>query len=115
MEMEAWSETEGQSLVDKRHSHKVSGGMFHLLTSLTEMQASTMNFRSAFCRNTAQWFGVGENCETKQHVWHRKSLRHCSQRYGKLKAQYRESETATSLHQSLDSPAAHKMPKVLTD
>lgn len=64
-------------------------------------------------RNTAQWFGVGENCETKQHVWHRKSLRHCSQRYGKLKAQYRESETATSLHQSLDSPAAHKMPKIV--
>uniref|UniRef100_A0A8C4HZU5 Inactive rhomboid protein n=1 Tax=Dicentrarchus labrax TaxID=13489 RepID=A0A8C4HZU5_DICLA len=64
-------------------------------------------------RNTAQWFGVGENCETKQQVWHRKSLRHCSQRYGKLKAQYREPETATSIDQGLDSPATHKMPKIV--
>lgn len=64
-------------------------------------------------RNTAQWFGVGEDCETKQQVWHRKSLHHCSQRYGKLKAQYRESETATSIDQSLESPATHKMPKIV--
>ncbi|KAM6939692.1 inactive rhomboid protein 2-like [Xenentodon cancila] len=64
-------------------------------------------------KNTAQWFGVGEDCETKQQVWHRKSLRHCSQRYGKLKPQYREPETATSMDQSLDSPAAHRMPKIV--
>uniref|UniRef100_A0A672Z296 Inactive rhomboid protein n=1 Tax=Sphaeramia orbicularis TaxID=375764 RepID=A0A672Z296_9TELE len=65
-------------------------------------------------RNTAQWFGVGEDCETKQQVWHRKSLRHCSQRYGKLKAQYREPETATTTtDQSLDSPATHRMPKIV--
>ncbi|XP_054459647.1 inactive rhomboid protein 2-like [Anoplopoma fimbria] len=64
-------------------------------------------------RNTAQWFGVGEDCETKQQVWHRKSLRHCSQRYGKLKAQYREPDTATSMDQGLDSPAAHRMPKIV--
>uniref|UniRef100_A0A674PLQ6 Inactive rhomboid protein n=1 Tax=Takifugu rubripes TaxID=31033 RepID=A0A674PLQ6_TAKRU len=41
-------------------------------------------------RGTAQWFGVGEDGESKQQVWHRKSLRHCSQRYGRLKAQYRD-------------------------
>uniref|UniRef100_A0AAQ6AC22 Inactive rhomboid protein n=1 Tax=Amphiprion ocellaris TaxID=80972 RepID=A0AAQ6AC22_AMPOC len=64
-------------------------------------------------RNTAQWFGVGEDCETKQQVWHRKSLRHCSQRYGKLKAQYREPETTTSIDQNLDSPATHRMPKIV--
>ncbi|KAK5926446.1 hypothetical protein CgunFtcFv8_022018 [Champsocephalus gunnari] len=64
-------------------------------------------------RNTAQWFGVGEDCETKQQVWHRKSLRHCSQRYGKLKVQYREPDTATSFDQGLESPAAHKMPKIV--
>ncbi|XP_060939555.1 inactive rhomboid protein 2-like [Limanda limanda] len=64
-------------------------------------------------RNTATWFGVGEDCETKQQVWHRKSLRHCSQRYGKLKAQYREPDTATSFDQGLDSPATHKMPKIV--
>ncbi|KAK2816828.1 hypothetical protein Q5P01_025019 [Channa striata] len=64
-------------------------------------------------RNTAQWFGVAEDSETKQQVWHRKSLRHCSQRYGKLKAQYREPETATSIDQSLDSPATHRLPKIV--
>lgn len=67
-------------------------------------------------RNTAQWFGVGENCETKQQVWHRKSLRHCSQRYGRLKAQYRESETAMSVDQGPESPpahTAHKMKKIV--
>lgn len=65
-------------------------------------------------RNTAQWFGVGEDCETKQQVWHRKSLRHCSQRYGKLKAQYREPETATTTtDQSLESPGTHRMPKIV--
>lgn len=67
-------------------------------------------------RNTAQWFGVGENCETKQQVWHRKSLRHCSQRYGRLKAQYRESETAMSVDQGPESPPAHtarKMKKIV--
>uniref|UniRef100_A0A3B4WZL2 Inactive rhomboid protein n=1 Tax=Seriola lalandi dorsalis TaxID=1841481 RepID=A0A3B4WZL2_SERLL len=64
-------------------------------------------------RNTAQWFGVGEDCETKQQVWQRKSLRHCSQRYGKLKAQYREPDTATSIDQGPDSPATHKMPKIV--
>lgn len=67
-------------------------------------------------RNTAQWFGVGENCETKQQVWHRKSLRHCSQRYGRLKAQYRESETATSVDLGPESPSPHtsqKMKKIV--
>lgn len=64
-------------------------------------------------RNTATWFGVGEDCETKQQVWHRKSLRHCSQRYGKLKAQYREPDTVTSIDQGPDSPATQKMPKIV--
>uniref|UniRef100_A0A3Q2QPQ0 Inactive rhomboid protein n=1 Tax=Fundulus heteroclitus TaxID=8078 RepID=A0A3Q2QPQ0_FUNHE len=60
--------------------------------------------------NAADWFGVGEDCETKQQLWHRKSLRHCSQRYGKLKAQYREPETASTLDQNPDSPASNKLP-----
>uniref|UniRef100_A0A3B3DAB0 Inactive rhomboid protein n=1 Tax=Oryzias melastigma TaxID=30732 RepID=A0A3B3DAB0_ORYME len=65
------------------------------------------------CRNTADWFGVGEDCETQQQVWHRKSIRHFSQRYGKLKPQYREAETATSADLSLDSPGAHRFPKIV--
>ncbi|KAG9277450.1 inactive rhomboid protein 2 [Astyanax mexicanus] len=65
-------------------------------------------------RSTAQWFGVGSDCESKQQVWHRKSLRHCSQRYGRLKAQYRESHEAASVdQQALDSPGAFRMPKIV--
>ncbi|XP_077426115.1 inactive rhomboid protein 2-like isoform X2 [Vanacampus margaritifer] len=64
-------------------------------------------------KNTAQWFGVGEDCESKQQVWHRKSLRHCSQRYGKLKPQFREPDTATGIEQSLESPAPPRMPKIV--
>ncbi|KAJ0033842.1 hypothetical protein NQD34_000949 [Periophthalmus magnuspinnatus] len=64
-------------------------------------------------RNTAQWFGVGENCESKQQAWHRKSLRHCSQRYGKLKPEYRESEACTSVEQGPESPTTHKMKKIV--
>uniref|UniRef100_A0A8C7CLU1 Inactive rhomboid protein n=1 Tax=Oncorhynchus kisutch TaxID=8019 RepID=A0A8C7CLU1_ONCKI len=76
--------------------------------------------RAAFHRQTslsqsipAGWFGVGEDCETKQQLWQRKSLRHCSQRYGKLKAQYREPELPISMDQGLDSPAANKIPKIV--
>ncbi|XP_061583065.1 inactive rhomboid protein 2-like isoform X2 [Cololabis saira] len=67
-------------------------------------------------KNTAQWFGVGEDCETKQQVWQRKSLRHCSQRYGKLKPQFREPDAAVAAanaDQGLDSPGAHRMPKIV--
>ncbi|KAM7008807.1 inactive rhomboid protein 2-like [Tautogolabrus adspersus] len=64
-------------------------------------------------RNTATWFGVGEDCETKQQLWHRKSMRHCSQRYGKLKAQYREPDTSTSVDQGPESPATQRMPKIV--
>lgn len=65
-------------------------------------------------RNTEKWFGVGDDSESQQQVWHRRSLRHCSQRFGKLKVQYREPDTASSFEQTLDSPATHKMPKVPT-
>ncbi|XP_052467169.1 inactive rhomboid protein 1 [Carassius gibelio] len=35
-------------------------------------------------RGTADWFGVSNDVDTTQ-KWQRKSLRHCTQRYGKLK------------------------------
>uniref|UniRef100_A0A673JPH9 Inactive rhomboid protein n=1 Tax=Sinocyclocheilus rhinocerous TaxID=307959 RepID=A0A673JPH9_9TELE len=53
---------------------------------------------------TAQWFGVGSDSESKQQEWHRKSLRHCSQRYGKLKPQYCEQNEAASLDYGPESP-----------
>ncbi|XP_023675751.1 inactive rhomboid protein 2 [Paramormyrops kingsleyae] len=63
-------------------------------------------------RGTAQWFGVGDDCESKHMQWRRKSMQHCSQRYGRLKAQYREQE-APSLDQGLESPGAYRMPKIV--
>ncbi|XP_028674863.1 inactive rhomboid protein 2-like [Erpetoichthys calabaricus] len=67
-------------------------------------------------RGTAQWFGVSTECEDKQQEWHRKSLRHCSQRYGPLKAQYRETELPSQDGQSfqaLESPVPSRMPKIV--
>ncbi|XP_017716215.1 PREDICTED: inactive rhomboid protein 1 isoform X1 [Rhinopithecus bieti] len=37
-------------------------------------------------RGTADWFGVSKDSDST-HKWQRKSIRHCSQRYGKLKPQ----------------------------
>lgn len=44
--------------------------------------------RPVFCgvRGTADWFGVSKDGDATQ-KWQRKSLRHCSLRYGKLKPQ----------------------------
>nr|XP_033819476.1 inactive rhomboid protein 1 isoform X7 [Geotrypetes seraphini] len=39
-----------------------------------------------FFRGTADWFGVSKETDATQ-KWQRKSIRHCSQRYGKLKPQ----------------------------
>ncbi|TRZ00369.1 hypothetical protein DNTS_016286, partial [Danionella cerebrum] len=64
-------------------------------------------------RGTAQWFGVGSDSESRQQEWQRKSLRHCSQRYGKLKAQYCEQNEEASLDDVLDSPAAPRLPKIV--
>lgn len=40
----------------------------------------------AVFRGTADWFGVSKDGDSTQR-WQRKSLRHCSLRYGKLKPQ----------------------------
>uniref|UniRef100_A0A3B3Q9M0 Inactive rhomboid protein n=1 Tax=Paramormyrops kingsleyae TaxID=1676925 RepID=A0A3B3Q9M0_9TELE len=37
-------------------------------------------------RGTADWFGISKDGDATQR-WHRKSIRHCSMRYGRLKAQ----------------------------
>lgn len=37
-------------------------------------------------RGTADWFGVSKDSDSTQ-KWQRKSIRHCSQRYGRLKPQ----------------------------
>lgn len=42
--------------------------------------------RPSHGRGTADWFGVSKDSDSTQ-KWQRKSIRHCSQRYGKLKPQ----------------------------
>ncbi|XP_035258766.1 inactive rhomboid protein 2-like [Anguilla anguilla] len=107
-----------------RPSLKKSGSLQQSTEAMSEdgMSTTAQERRAAFRRETslsqsirrgtAQWFGVGNGCETKQQEWHRKSLRHCSQRYGRLKAQYREHEPPSQDH-TLESPAPHSMPKIV--
>lgn len=54
-------------------------------------------------RGTADWFGVSKDGDATQ-KWQRKSLRHCSLRYGKLKPQViREMELPSQDNISLTS------------
>uniref|UniRef100_A0A8C0BVF2 Inactive rhomboid protein n=1 Tax=Buteo japonicus TaxID=224669 RepID=A0A8C0BVF2_9AVES len=73
--------------------------------------------RCAHCvsRGTAQWFGVSSDWEGKRQQWQRKSLQHCSMRYGKLKPAYRDMELPSQevpSFQGTESPKPAKMPKV---
>lgn len=54
-------------------------------------------------RGTADWFGVSKDSDATQ-KWQRKSMRHCSMRYGKLKPQViREMELPSQDNISLTS------------
>ncbi|KAG8129000.1 hypothetical protein E2320_015782 [Naja naja] len=64
----------------------------------------------------AQWFGVSNDWDGKQQNWQRKSLQHCSLRYGKLKPAYREIEVNSQevpSFQGTESPKPTKMPKIV--
>lgn len=66
-------------------------------------------------RGTAEWFGVSSDWEGKRQHWQRRSLQHCSMRYGKLKAAYRDMELPSQeapSFQGTESPKPAKMPKV---
>uniref|UniRef100_A0ACB8EKK8 Inactive rhomboid protein 2 n=1 Tax=Sphaerodactylus townsendi TaxID=933632 RepID=A0ACB8EKK8_9SAUR len=79
---------------------------FHRQTSLTH----------SIRKGTAQWFGVSNECDGKRQHWQRKSLQHCSLRYGKLKPAYREMELASQevpSFQGTESPKPGKMPKIV--
>ncbi|XP_066560379.1 inactive rhomboid protein 2 [Amia ocellicauda] len=101
------------SLSQQRSSDIEDGGGASAHRAAFQRQTS---ISQSIRRGTAQWFGVGGDCDTKQQEWQRKSLRHCSQRYGRLKAQYREAEMHSQdmpSFQGLDSPAPSKMPKIV--
>ncbi|XP_030638094.1 inactive rhomboid protein 2-like [Chanos chanos] len=105
-----------------RASQKKSVSLQQSSDALSDGGPSAGERRAAFRRQTslsqsirkgtAEWFGVGE-CDAKQQVWQRKSLRHCSQRLGKLKIQYRDMQEMPSVDQGPDSPATSKMPKIV--
>lgn len=66
-------------------------------------------------KGTAEWFGVSGDWEGKRQHWQRRSLQHCSMRYGKLKAAYRDMELPSQevpSFQGTESPKPAKMPKV---
>ncbi|EPQ10252.1 Inactive rhomboid protein 1 [Myotis brandtii] len=56
--------------------HEPRRPVLHRQTSITQ----------TIRRGTADWFGVSKDSDSTQ-KWQRKSIRHCSQRYGKLKPQ----------------------------
>ncbi|NWX49915.1 RHDF2 protein, partial [Steatornis caripensis] len=67
-------------------------------------------------KGTAQWFGVSSDWEGKRQQWQRKSLQHCSMRYGKLKPAYRDMEMPSQevpSFQGTESPKPAKMPKIV--
>ncbi|XP_069728547.1 inactive rhomboid protein 2 [Phaenicophaeus curvirostris] len=67
-------------------------------------------------KGTAQWFGVSGDWEGKRQQWQRKSLQHCSIRYGKLKPAYRDMELPSQevpSFQGTESPKPAKMPKIV--
>ncbi|KAG6931588.1 rhomboid 5 -like protein 2 [Chelydra serpentina] len=79
---------------------------FHRQTSLSQ----------SIRKGTAQWFGVSSDWEGKREHWQRKSRQHCSMRYGKLKAPYRDMELSSQevpSFQGTESPKPCKMPKIV--
>ncbi|XP_039357243.1 inactive rhomboid protein 2 [Mauremys reevesii] len=79
---------------------------FHRQTSLSQ----------SIRKGTAQWFGVSSDWEGKREHWQRKSRQHCSMRYGKLKAPYRDMELPSQevpSFQGTESPKPCKMPKIV--
>ncbi|XP_053516885.1 inactive rhomboid protein 2 isoform X1 [Artibeus jamaicensis] len=68
-------------------------------------------------KGTAQWFGVSGDWALERQHWQRRSLHHCSLRYGRLKPScQRELELPsqdTPSFQGTESPKSCKMPKIV--
>ncbi|KAM4663795.1 inactive rhomboid protein 2 [Discoglossus pictus] len=122
--------TEGER--DPKLTQPLTRPMYQKSVSLQEPQGhrtegSLRGERPAFRRQTslsqsirkgtAQWFGVSNDWEGKRQQWQRKSLHHCSQRYGKLKPQYQRDmelpSQETPSFQATESPATCRMPKIV--
>ncbi|KAF3817223.1 hypothetical protein GH733_011623 [Mirounga leonina] len=68
-------------------------------------------------KGTAQWFGVSGDWELKRQHWQRRTLHHCSVRYGPLKASCQRDLELPSQEvpsfQGTESPKPCKMPKIV--
>ncbi|XP_059763732.1 inactive rhomboid protein 2 isoform X2 [Balaenoptera ricei] len=68
-------------------------------------------------KGAAQWFGVSGDWELKRQHWQRRSLHHCSVRYGRLKASCQRDLELPSQEvpsfQGTESPRPCKMPKIV--
>ncbi|XP_078200251.1 inactive rhomboid protein 1 isoform X5 [Callithrix jacchus] len=74
-----------------RSSRQVRFGRVHTLPLLGPWAArralpQRQSLSRSLLRGAADWFGVSKESDSTQ-KWQRKSIRHCSQRYGKLKPQ----------------------------
>ncbi|XP_040186034.1 inactive rhomboid protein 2 [Rana temporaria] len=120
--------TEGAG--DHKQARTLTKPVYHKSVSLQEPQRTeeeAPNERPGFRRQTslsqsirkgtAQWFGVSNDWEGKRQQWQRKSLHHCSLRYGKLKPQYQRDmelpSQETPSFQATESPATCRMPKIV--
>ncbi|EQB77230.1 rhomboid, veinlet-like 6 isoform 2-like protein [Camelus ferus] len=68
-------------------------------------------------KGAAQWFGVSGDWELKRQHWQRRSLHHCSVRYGRLKASCQRDLELPSQEvpsfQGTESPKPCKLPKIV--
>ncbi|XP_059236384.1 inactive rhomboid protein 2 isoform X1 [Mustela nigripes] len=68
-------------------------------------------------KGTAQWFGVSGDWEAKRQHWQRRSLHHCSVRYGRLKPSCQRDLELPSQEvpsfQGAESPKPCRMPKIV--
>ncbi|XP_041532535.1 inactive rhomboid protein 1 isoform X5 [Microtus oregoni] len=79
------------SITQTIRSRQVRFGRVHTLPLLGSRAAckalpQRQSLSWSLLRGTADWFGVSKDSDSTQ-KWQRKSIRHCSQRYGKLKPQ----------------------------
>ncbi|KAF5921016.1 hypothetical protein HPG69_005594 [Diceros bicornis minor] len=79
------------SITQTIRSRQVRFGRVHTLPLLGPPAAhralpQRQSLSRSLLRGTADWFGVSKDSDSTQ-KWQRKSIRHCSQRYGKLKPQ----------------------------
>ncbi|XP_052514814.1 inactive rhomboid protein 1 isoform X1 [Budorcas taxicolor] len=78
------------SITQTIRSRRVCSGHVHTLPPLAPPlpagPSRSARLSRSLLRGTADWFGVSKDSDSTQ-KWQRKSIRHCSQRYGKLKPQ----------------------------